>query len=117
MNGVTAVCLATGNDTRAIEAGAHAYAARTGHYSPLTRWSKDENGDLEGFIEIPAAVGIVGGITSVHPAARISLKILRVKTAKELGEVMAVVGQAPNFAGLRGLTAVRIQRGPMSPHA
>src|SRR2546430_1500460 len=91
MNGVTAVCLATGNDTRAIEAGAHAYAARTGHYSPLTRWSKDENGDLEGFIEIPAAVGIVGGITSVHPAARISLKILRVKTAKELGEVMAAV--------------------------
>ena len=117
MNGVTAVCLATGNDTRAIEAGAHAYAARTGHYSPLTRWSKDENGDLEGFIEIPAAVGIVGGITSVHPAARISLKILRVKTAKELGEVMAAVGLAQNLAALRALAAEGIQRGHMSLHA
>src|SRR5216117_2359193 len=117
MNGVTAVCLATGNDTRAIEAGAHAYAARTGHYSPLTRWSKDENGDLEGFIEIPDAVGIVGGITSVHPAARISLKILRVKTAKELGEVMAAVGLAQNLAALRALAAEGIQRGHMSLHA
>jgi hydroxymethylglutaryl-CoA reductase len=117
MNGVTAVCLATGNDTRAIEAGAHAYAARTGHYSPLTRWSKDENGDLEGFIEIPAAVGMVGGITAVHPAAKISLKILRVKTAKELGEVMAAVGLAQNLAALRALAAEGIQRGHMSLHA
>ena len=117
MNGVIAVCLATGNDTRAMEAGAHAYAARTGHYSPLTRWSKDENGDLEGFIEIPAAVGIVGGITAVHPAAKISLKILRVKTAKELGEVMAAVGLAQNLAALRALTAEGIQRGHMSLHA
>src|SRR2546428_648156 len=111
MNGVTAVCLATGNDTRAIEAGAHAYAARTGHYSPLTRWSKDENGDLEGFIEIPAAVGIVGGITSVHPAARISLKILRVKTAKELGEVMAAIRLRQNLPALRALAAAGRQRG------
>jgi hydroxymethylglutaryl-CoA reductase len=117
MNGVTAVCLATGNDTRAIEAGAHAYAARTGHYSPLTRWSKDENGDLEGFIEIPAAVGIVGGITAVHPAAKISLKILGVKTSKELGEVMAAVGLAQNLAALRALAAEGIQRGHMSLHA
>jgi len=117
MNGVTAVCLATGNDTRAIEAGAHAYAARTGHYSPLTRWSKDENGDLEGLIEIPAAVGIVGGITAVHPAAKISLKILGVKTAKELGEVMAAVGLAQNLAALRALAAEGIQRGHMSLHA
>ncbi len=117
MNGVTAVCLATGNDTRAIEAGAHAYAARTGHYSPLTRWNKDENGDLEGFIEIPAAVGIVGGITAVHPAAKISLKILQVKTAKELGEVMAAVGLAQNLAALRALAAEGIQRGHMSLHA
>jgi hydroxymethylglutaryl-CoA reductase len=117
MNGVTAVCLATGNDTRAIEAGAHAYAARTGHYSPLTRWSKDENGDLEGFIEIPAAVGIVGGITAVHPAAKVSLKILGVKTAKELGEVMAAVGLAQNLAALRALAAEGIQRGHMSLHA
>lgn len=117
MNGVTAVCLATGNDTRAIEAGAHAYAARTGHYSPLTRWNKDENGDLEGFIEIPAAVGIVGGITAVHPAAKISLKILGVKTAGELGEVMAAVGLAQNLAALRALAAEGIQRGHMSLHA
>jgi hydroxymethylglutaryl-CoA reductase len=117
MNGVIAVCLATGNDTRAIEAGAHAYAARTGHYSPLTRWGKDENGDLEGSIEIPAAVGIVGGITAVHPAAKISLKILRVKTAKELGEVIAAVGLAQNLAALRALAAEGIQRGHMSLHA
>ncbi|HVH15580.1 MAG TPA: hydroxymethylglutaryl-CoA reductase, degradative [Candidatus Angelobacter sp.] len=117
MNGVTAVCLATGNDTRAIEAGAHAYAARTGHYSPLTRWRKDENGDLEGLIEIPAAVGIIGGITAVHPAAKISLKILRVETARELGEVMAAVGLAQNLAALRALAAEGIQRGHMSLHA
>jgi hydroxymethylglutaryl-CoA reductase len=117
MNGVTAVCLATGNDTRAIEAGAHAYAARTGHYSPLTSWHKDENGDLEGSIELPAAVGIVGGITAVHPAAKISLKILRVRTAKELGEVMAAVGLAQNLAALRALAAEGIQRGHMSLHA
>jgi hydroxymethylglutaryl-CoA reductase len=117
MNGISAVCLATGNDTRAIEAGAHAFAARTGHYSPLTRWSKDENGDLEGSIEIPAAVGIVGGITAVHPTAKISLKILRVKTSKELGEVMAAVGLAQNLAALRALAAEGIQRGHMSLHA
>jgi hydroxymethylglutaryl-CoA reductase len=117
MNGVVAVCLATGNDTRAIEAGAHAYAARTGHYSPLTRWSKDENGDLQGSIEMPAAVGIVGGVTAVHPAAKISLKILRVKTAKDLGEVMSAVGLAQNLAALRALAAEGIQRGHMSLHA
>ena len=117
MNGVTALCLATGNDTRAIEAGAHAYAARTGHYSPLTMWSRDENGDLQGFIEIPTAVGIIGGITSVHPTAKICLKILGVKTARELGEVMAAVGLAQNLAALRALAAEGIQRGHMSLHA
>src|SRR5437667_4806537 len=117
MNGVTAVCLATGNDTRAIEAGAHAYASRTGHYSPLTRWSKNENGDLEGFIEIPTAVGIIGGITDVHPTAKICLKILGVKSAKELGEVMASVGLAQNLAALRALAAEGIQQGHMSLHA
>ena len=117
MNGVTAVCLATGNDTRAIEAGAHAYAARTGHYSPLTRWSKDENGDLEGSIEIPVAVGIIGGITAVHPTAKICLKILAVKTARELGEVIAAVGLAQNLAALRALASEGIQHGHMSLHA
>ncbi len=117
MNGIAAVCLATGNDTRAIEAGAHAYAARSGHYSPLTSWHKDENGDLQGFIEFPAALGIVGGVTAVHPLAKICLKILRVKTARELGEVMAAVGLAQNLGALRALASEGIQRGHMSLHA
>ncbi len=117
MNGVTAVCLATGNDTRAIEAGAHAYAARSGHYSPLTTWTKDSKGDLVGNIEIPAAVGIIGGVTAVHPMAKICLKILGVKTARELGEVMAAVGLAQNMAALRALAAEGIQKGHMSLHA
>ncbi len=117
MNGIAAVCLATGNDTRAIEAGAHAYAARTGHYSPLTTWHKDEKGDLRGSIELPAAVGIVGGVTAVHPLAKICLKILGVKTARELGEVMAAVGLAQNMAALRALAAEGIQKGHMSLHA
>src|SRR5437879_8111085 len=105
MNGVTAVCLATGNDTRAIEAGAHAYCARNGNYSPLTTWKKDKNGDLQGRIEIPIAAGVIGGITAVHPVAKVSLKILGVKSAKELGEVMASVGLAQNLAALRALAA------------
>ncbi len=117
MNGIAAVCLATGNDTRAIEAGAHAYAARSGHYSPIASWHKDENGDLHGFIEFPAALGIVGGVTAVHPLAKICLKILRVKTARELGEVIAAVGLAQNLGALRALAAEGIQRGHMSLHA
>ena len=117
MNGVTAVCLATGNDTRAIEAGAHAYAARSGRYSPLTTWKKDSKGNLVGTIEIPAAVGIIGGVTAVHPMAKICLKILGVKTARELGEVMASVGLAQNMAALRALAAEGIQKGHMSLHA
>ena len=117
MNGIAAVCLATGNDTRAIEAGAHAYAARSGHYSPLTVWKKDDKGDLKGSIEFPAALGTVGGITAVHPIAKICLKILGVKTARELGEVLAAVGLAQNLAALRALAAEGIQRGHMSLHA
>jgi hydroxymethylglutaryl-CoA reductase len=117
MNGITAVCLATGNDTRAIEAGAHSYASRSGHYSPLTKWWKNREGDLEGSIEVPVAVGIVGGITSVHPLAKICLKILRVRTARELGEVIAAVGLAQNIAALRALAAEGIQQGHMSLHA
>lgn len=117
MNGITAVCLATGNDTRAIEAGAHAYAARSGHYSPLTIWKKNNGGDLVGSIEVPAAVGIIGGVTAVHPMAKLSLKILGVKTARELGEVMAAVGLAQNMAALRALAAEGIQKGHMSLHA
>lgn len=117
MNGVTAVVVATGNDTRAIEAGAHAYAARSGQYSPLTRWKKDANGDLVGEIEIPMAVGLIGGATAVHPVAKIAVKILGVKSARELAEIIAAVGLCQNLAALRALAAEGIQRGHMRLHA
>jgi hydroxymethylglutaryl-CoA reductase len=117
MNGVTAVVLATGNDTRAIEAGAHAYAARSGKYSPLTRWKKDGNGDLVGEIELPMAVGLVGGATAVHPIAKVAVKILGVKSARELAETIAAVGLCQNLAALRALAAEGIQRGHMRLHA
>ena len=117
MNGVTAVVLATGNDTRAIEAGAHAYAARSGHYSPLTAWEKDANGDLVGTLEMPMAVGLVGGATASNPVAKLAVKILGVKTARELAEIIASVGLAQNLAALRALAAEGIQRGHMSLHA
>jgi hydroxymethylglutaryl-CoA reductase len=117
MNGIIAVVLATGNDTRALEAGAHAYAARTGCYSPLTTWEKNEDGDLVGTIELPIAVGLVGGATAVHPIAKISTKILGVKSALELAEIMASVGLAQNFAALRALVTEGIQRGHMKLHA
>jgi len=117
LNGIIAVVLATCNDHRAVEAGAHAYAARSGHYSPLTIWEKNKDGDLVGSIELPMAVGIIGGATRVHPAAKIALKILGAKTARELGEVMAAVGLAQNLAALRALVHEGIQRGHMSLHA
>ncbi|MEM3755314.1 MAG: 3-hydroxy-3-methylglutaryl-CoA reductase, partial [Candidatus Bathyarchaeia archaeon] len=117
MNGIIALALATGNDTRAIEAGAHSYASRSGRYMPLTTWEKDEDGNLIGSIELPLAVGIVGGITKVHPIAKIALKILKVKSASELAEVMASVGLAQNFAALRALVTEGIQRGHMKLHA
>jgi len=117
MNGVTAVVLATGNDTRAIEAGAHAYASRSGHYSPLTRWGKDANGDLAGEIELPMAVGLIGGATAVHPVAKVAVKILGVKSARELGEIIAAVGLCQNLGALRALAAEGIQRGHMKLHA
>ncbi|HHV79534.1 MAG TPA: hydroxymethylglutaryl-CoA reductase, degradative [Firmicutes bacterium] len=117
MNGVTAVVLATGNDTRAIEAGAHSYAARTGHYGPLTRWEKDKDGNLTGSIELPVAVGLIGGATKVHPVAKIAVKILGCETAGELGEVLAAVGLAQNLAALRVLATEGIQRGHMALHA
>jgi len=117
LNGIIAVALATCNDHRAIEAGAHAYAARSGHYSPLSVWEKNEDGDLVGSIELPLAVGIIGGATKVHPVAKVALKILGVKTAKELSEVMAAVGLAQNLAALRALAHEGIQRGHMSLHA
>jgi len=117
MNGITAVVLATGNDTRAIEAGAHAYAARSGRYSPLTSWKKDDSGDLVGEIELPMAVGLVGGATAVHPIAKVAVKILGVKSARELAEIIAAVGLCQNLAALRALAAEGIQRGHMRLHA
>ncbi len=116
MNGIEAVSLATGNDTRALEAGAHGYAALNG-YSPLTHYEKNKEGDLIGRIELPLAVGIVGGVTAVHPVAKACLKILGVKTARELAEIMASVGLAQNVAALRALASEGIQKGHMALHA
>jgi hydroxymethylglutaryl-CoA reductase len=117
MNGIDAVVIATGNDWRAIEAGAHAYAARSGSYTSLTRWWADHDGNLRGSIELPLAVGIVGGATRVHPTARAALKLLGVQTARELAEVIAAVGLAQNLAAMRALATEGIQRGHMSLHA
>ncbi|HJX24275.1 MAG TPA: hydroxymethylglutaryl-CoA reductase, degradative [Candidatus Bathyarchaeia archaeon] len=117
MNGITSVVLATGNDTRAIEAGAHAYASRLGRYTTLTTWKKDDNGDLSGVIEMPLAVGLIGGATVSHPMARIAVKILGVRNANELGEVIGAVGLAQNLAALRALATEGIQRGHMRLHA
>lgn len=117
MNGVIAVALATAQDHRAIEAGAHAYASRSGSYKPLSIWRLDESGELYGYLEMPLQVGVIGGATRVHPVAKIALKILGVKTAKELAEVMAAVGLAQNLAALRALVAEGIQRGHMKLHA
>jgi hydroxymethylglutaryl-CoA reductase len=117
MNGVIAVVLATGNDHRAVEAGAHAYAVRSGHYDSLTTWEKNRDNDLVGTIEMPMAVGIVGGATKVHPISKLAIKILKVQTAKELAEVIVAVGLAQNFAALRALADEGIQKGHMKLHA
>jgi len=116
MNGIVAVGLALSNDVRALEAGAHSYAA-LGGYKPLTTWEREENGDLRGRIELPLAVGIVGGAVGVHPVAKVCRKILGVSSSKELAEVMAAVGLAQNLAALRALVAEGIQRGHMKLHA
>ena len=117
MNGVSAVVLATGNDTRAIEAGAHAYAARTGRYRSLTHWEKTSNGDLVGTMEIPMAVGIVGGGTKSNPVSNLALKILGVETAEELAGIIAATGLAQNFGAIRALVTEGIQSGHMKLHA
>jgi hydroxymethylglutaryl-CoA reductase len=117
MNGIDAVAVATGNDWRAVEAGAHAYASLSGKYMPLTKYEKMKNGDLLGSIELPIAVGLVGGATKTHPAARACVKVLGVKTASELARVMAAVGLAQNFAALRALSGEGIQKGHMRLHA
>ncbi len=117
MNGIVPVVIATGNDTRAIESGAHAYAARSGRYTSMTTWEKDENGDLVGSIEMPMAVGLVGGATKIHPAAKAAVRILGVKTASELGQIIACAGLANNMAAMKALATEGIQRGHMSLHA
>lgn len=117
MNGITAVVLATGNDTRAVEAGCHSHAARTGQYSALSQFEKDADGNLVGTLEVPLAVGLVGGATRAHPTAQASVKLLGVETARELASVIAAVGLAQNLAACRALAAEGIQRGHMTLHA
>ena len=117
MNGIDPVIVATGNDWRAVEAGAHAYACRSGRYSSLTRWEKDKSGALIGTIEMPMPVGLVGGATKTHPLARLALKIMGVQSAQELGEVAVAVGLAQNLGALRALSTEGIQRGHMALHA
>ncbi len=117
MNGVSAVVLATGNDTRAVEAGAHAYAARSGQYRSLTRWEVDQAGNLTGMIEMPMAVGLIGGATKSHPTARVALDILKTTTAEKLARTIAAVGLAQNFSALKALATTGIQKGHMALHA
>ncbi len=117
MNGIDSVAIATGQDFRALEASSHAYACKDGKYRSLTKWSKNNDGDLVGEIEIPIAVGIVGGITSVHPFAKLALKILGVNSAKELSSILCSVGLAQNFSAIRALASEGIQKGHMKLHA
>jgi hydroxymethylglutaryl-CoA reductase len=117
MNGIIAVVVATGNDHRAIEAGGHAYASKDGAYTTLSQWQKNQNGDLMGSIELPMAVGLIGGAVKTHPTAKVAMKILGVKSANEFAEVLAAVGLAQNLGALRALSSEGIQRGHMSLHA
>jgi len=117
MNGIVALTMATGNDTRAIESGAHAYASLSGQYSPLTKFALDSKGNLVGEIEVPLALGIIGGMTKIHPMARIALKILNVESANELSQVCAALGLAQNVAALRALASEGIQKGHMALHS
>jgi hydroxymethylglutaryl-CoA reductase len=117
MNGIDAVVIATGNDWRAVEAGAHAYAARSGRYTSLSTWGRNEAGDLTGTLEMPLAVGIVGGATKAHPGAQAALKLMGVKIASELAEIIVSVGLAQNMGALRALATEGIQRGHMGLHA
>ena len=117
MNGVIAVAIACGQDIRALEAGAHSYASKNGKYKPLTTWEKNKEGDLVGKLEMPMAVGLVGGASKTHPSAKAAIKILGVNKATELAEVMGAVGLAQNFAALRALVTEGIQRGHMRLHS
>jgi hydroxymethylglutaryl-CoA reductase len=117
MNGIDPIIVATGNDWRAVEAGAHAYASRSGRYTSLTTWEVANNGDLVGTIEMPMPVGLVGGATKTHPLARAALKIMQVQSAQDLGEIAVAVGLAQNLGALRALATEGIQRGHMALHA
>ncbi len=117
LNGIDAVAVATGNDWRGIEAGAHAFAARDGRYTSLTTFHRDGEGNLIGSIELPLAVGVVGGTTRAHPTAQAALQLLGVSNASDLAQIMAAVGLAQNFAALRALATEGIQRGHMALHA
>lgn len=117
MNGITAVVLATGNDTRAVESGCHSHAARSGGYTALSQFEQDADGNLVGTLEVPLAVGLVGGATRAHPTAQAGVKLLGVETARELASVIASVGLAQNLAACRALAAEGIQRGHMTLHA
>jgi hydroxymethylglutaryl-CoA reductase len=117
MNGIDPVVIATGNDWRAAESGAHAFAARSGQYKPLCIWRKGENGNLEGFLEIPLALGVVGGPSRMHKGAALGLKMSGVSSAQELAMLAACVGMASNFAALKALATDGIQRGHMGLHA
>lgn len=117
MNGISAVVLATGNDTRAVEAGAHAYAARSGQYRSLTHWETDPQGNLSGALEMPLAVGLIGGATKVHPTAQIALNIIGARKAQDLAEAIVSVGLAQNFAAMKALATTGIQKGHMALHA
>jgi hydroxymethylglutaryl-CoA reductase len=117
MNGIIAVANSTGQDTRAIEAAAHAYASRTGRYTSLTKWKKNKEGNLLGEIEMPMSVGIIGGIINIHPMIKICMKILSVKSARELACIIGAAGLAQNFSAIRALASEGIQKGHMKLHA
>ncbi|HKQ67963.1 MAG TPA: 3-hydroxy-3-methylglutaryl-CoA reductase, partial [Polyangiaceae bacterium] len=121
MNGIDSVCIATGNDWRAVEAGAHAFAARSGRYKPLATWRRGKGDDgsevLDGVLELPLAIGSVGGTLRVHPAARLALRLLGTQSASEVAAVAASVGLASNLAAVRALATDGIQRGHMALHA
>jgi hydroxymethylglutaryl-CoA reductase len=117
MNGITAVVLATGNDTRAVESGAHSHAARDGRYTSLSHFERDVNGNLVGTLELPMAVGLVGGATKTHPAAQAAIRLLGVKSAQQLAEIVVSVGLAQNVGALRALADEGIQKGHMGLHA
>ena len=117
MNGIDPVVIATGNDWRAVEAGAHAYASRNGIYTSMTEWYKDEEGNLVGELELPMSIGTVGGATRVHPLAKFALDLMEIQSSRELAEVIVAVGLAQNLGALKALATDGIQKGHMALHS